>query len=40
MNRIGGQPIDPFQLVYGRGMIVGQLPERVAGADSNETLLR
>ena len=27
MNHVGGQPIDPFQLVYGCGMFVGQLPE-------------
>ena len=39
MNHVGGQPIDPFQLVYGCGMFVSQLPERVTGVDSNETLL-
>ena len=39
MNHVSGQPIDPFQLVYGCGMFVSQLPERVTGVDSNETLL-
>jgi len=39
MNHVGGQPVDPFQFVYGYGMFVGQLPERVAGLGSNKALL-